>query len=267
MSEVHRPHLQSGYLRSVQFDKRVDGHGNPDWMMSYEVGPKARAEFSAFTRKEQASAVEAEQMALPPLPLAPPTTNPYAASSMGTKEPDEGIVAELTKRGITRKKALQLLSQLQPGRQIIDQLEWGDNVIARAAPGTFRNPPGLLISFIEMNLTPPSYFESTRSRKLREAAQADGVEDRLRSVQLQAAYEEYRKERIEQYIEEELDPDEYKRLFTAQKKDLASRYKSLHLNPTSLAEVAHGAVRTEIMDRIAVLTFEQFVEEQNTAIR
>jgi len=262
MSEVHRPHLQSGYLRSVQFDKRVDAEGNPDWMMSYEVGPKARAEFSAFTRKEQASAAEAEQMALPPVPLAPPATNPDGTSSMGAEEPNKGLLAELTKRGITRKKALQLLLQLQPGQQIIDQLEWGDNVIVRAAPGTFRNPPGLLISFIEMNLTPPSYFESTRSRKLREAAQADGVEDHLRTVQLQATYDEYRKERIEQYIEEELDPDEYKRLFTAQKKSLAARYKSLHLNPTSLAEVAHGAVRTEIMDRIAVLTFAQFLQEQ-----
>jgi S-adenosylmethionine:tRNA-ribosyltransferase-isomerase (queuine synthetase) len=158
---------------------------------------------------------------------------------------------------------LQLLSKLQPGQQVIDQLEWGDDLIARAAPGTFRNPPGLLISFVEMNLTPPSYFESTRSRKLREAVQAEAAADQLRRLQLQSAYEEYRKERIEQYIDEELDPEEYKRLFTAHKKELALKYKSLHLNPTSLTELAHGGVRTEIVDRIAVLTFDQFLQEQN----
>jgi TorA maturation chaperone TorD len=93
--------------------------------------------------------------------------------------------------------------------------------------------------------------------------QAEAAEDQQRRLQLQSAYEEYRKERIEQYIDEELDPEEYKRLFTAHKKELVLNYKSLHLNPTSLTELAHGGVRTEIVDRIAVLTFDQFLKEQN----
>jgi hypothetical protein len=263
MSEVHKPHLHSGYLKSVRFEKRVDPQGNPDWMICYEVGPKAKTEFSAFSKKEQAAMVQAEHMPLPDIPMAPPVAHPDAALPIVGNVLDQELLFELTRRGITRKKATQLLSRLQPGQQVIDQLEWGDNLIARAVPGTFRNPPGLLISFIEMNLTPPSYFESTRSRKLREALQAEAAEEQLRRFQLQSAYEEYRKERIEQYIDEELDPEEYKRLFTAHKKELALKYKSLHLNPTSLAELAHGGVRTEIMDRIAVLTFEQFLQEQN----
>jgi hypothetical protein len=44
MSEVHKPHLQSGYLKSARFEKRVDPDGNPDWMICYEVGPKAKTE-------------------------------------------------------------------------------------------------------------------------------------------------------------------------------------------------------------------------------
>jgi hypothetical protein len=260
MSEVHKPHIKSGYLRSARFEKRLDPEGNADWMICYEVGPKAKAEFSAFTKKEQTAVVEAEHIPLPNLGILPPAPYPDAALPIEPNQLDQELVFELTRRGITRKKATQLLSNLQPGQQVIDQLEWGDNLIAR---GTFRNPPGLLISFIEMNLTPPSYFESTRSRKLREAAQVEAAEDQVRRFQLQSAYEEYRKERIEQYIDEELDPEEYKRLFTVQKKELSVKYKSLHLNPTSLTELAHGGVRTVIMARIALLTFEQFIREQN----
>ena len=162
MSEVHKPHIQSGYLKSIRFEKRVDTDGNPDWMMSYEVGPKARAEFSAFSKKERAAAAEAELLPLPPVPLAPPAPDPDRALPIEAPKLDQTLLTELTRRGISRKKATQLLSNLQPGQQVIDQLEWGDDVIRRAAPGTFRNPPGLLISFIEMNLTPPSYFESSR---------------------------------------------------------------------------------------------------------
>lgn len=262
MSEVHKPHLQSGYLRSVRFEKRVDSEGNPDWMISYEVGPKAKAEFLAFTKKEHAAALEAEYLPLPRVPLAAPAPDPDSAVPIETSKTQEALVLELTTRGISRKKAIHLLARLQPGQEVIDQLEWGDDIIRRAAPGTFRNPPGLLISFIEMNLTPPSYFESSRLRKLRQAAQLAAAEEQARKLQLQSAYEEYRKERIEQYIDEELDPEEYKRLFAAHKRDFAVKYKSLQLNLTSLAELAHGGVRTEIMERIPVLTFEQFSAEQ-----
>ena len=68
---------------------------------------------------------------------------------------------------------------------------------------------------------------------------------------------------VEQYIDEELDPEEYKKLFTAHKKEVASKYKSLQLNPASIGEIAHGSVRTEIMTRIPVLTFKEFSSEQN----
>jgi hypothetical protein len=264
MSEVHKPHLQSGYLKSVHYEKRVDGVGNPDWMMSYEIGPKAKAEFSVFTKKERAAAAEAELLPLPPVPLAPPAADPdNALPIIEAPKIDTALLKELTSRGISRKKATELLSKLQPEQQVVDQLEWGDDLIRRAAPGTFRNPPGLLISFIEMNLTPPSYFETSRTTKLRESARLQAAEEHMRKLQLENAYEDYKRERVEQYIDEELDPEEYQTLYTAHKKEVASKYKSLQLNPMSIAEIAHGSVRTEIMARIPVLTFEEFSKEQN----
>src|SRR5207248_8655860 len=33
MNKVHRPHLRSGYIAGVDFERTVDGDGQPDWIM------------------------------------------------------------------------------------------------------------------------------------------------------------------------------------------------------------------------------------------
>ena len=51
MYKVHRPHVASGYLTTVQYEATTDDDGCPDWLMHYTPGPKARTEFTAFTRQ------------------------------------------------------------------------------------------------------------------------------------------------------------------------------------------------------------------------
>ena len=51
MYKVHRPHVASGYLTTVQYEATTDADGCPDWLMHYTPGPKARTEFTAFTRQ------------------------------------------------------------------------------------------------------------------------------------------------------------------------------------------------------------------------
>jgi hypothetical protein len=51
MYKVHRPHLQSGYLSRVQYAATTDADGQPDWLLHYTPGPKARAEYAAFQRR------------------------------------------------------------------------------------------------------------------------------------------------------------------------------------------------------------------------
>lgn len=53
MYKVHQPHLKSGYLAQVEFEGGFDQEGKPDWIMSYQPGPKARAEYEIFTRKRK----------------------------------------------------------------------------------------------------------------------------------------------------------------------------------------------------------------------
>ena len=50
MYKVHQPHVASRYLAQVQYEATTDIDGHPDWLMHYVPGPKARAEFVAFTR-------------------------------------------------------------------------------------------------------------------------------------------------------------------------------------------------------------------------
>ena len=50
MYKVHKPHLDSDYLKSIRFDQTKDAEGKMDWNMYYTPGPKARAEYNTFSR-------------------------------------------------------------------------------------------------------------------------------------------------------------------------------------------------------------------------
>lgn len=49
MYKIHRLHLQSGYLKRVRYVAAADGDGQPDWKIFYTPGPRAEAEFRAFS--------------------------------------------------------------------------------------------------------------------------------------------------------------------------------------------------------------------------
>ena len=69
---------------------------------------------------------------------------------------DEMLVADLTNRGVTRRRARRLLAAVFPTQDVLRQLEWGDFVIARAAKGTFWNPAGFYVALVRDNLEPPT---------------------------------------------------------------------------------------------------------------
>jgi hypothetical protein len=91
MHKIHATHRQSGYITRVEFEATTDRDGRPDWMMLYTPGPKAKAEFGAFTRKGGPVASEAEP--------AQPESEPEPA----------GLVKELIDRGVTKGVAAELV--------------------------------------------------------------------------------------------------------------------------------------------------------------
>src|SRR5437879_7165313 len=168
MYEMHKSHLDSGYLKSVSIDPATDAEGQPDWMMIYSPGPKARAEFLSFTPR---------QKWLETIESTPPDIEekaPGVAEQEGQgSEADEILLHALIDRGIVEGRARKLLGHISKEQQVIDQLEWADRVIHASKPGTFRNPPGFYFSLIRDNLRPPDTFESSRKQKLnQEAARA-----------------------------------------------------------------------------------------------
>ena len=76
MARIHRPHLKSGYIESVEFEQTTDRDGKPDWLMVYVPGPKARAEFRAFTKRGGPRTLEIEQA-----PPAPRVTRPAGTNA------------------------------------------------------------------------------------------------------------------------------------------------------------------------------------------
>ena len=48
MYKVHRPHLDTGYITQVHYERTTDADGQPDWLLHYTPGPKATAEYAAF---------------------------------------------------------------------------------------------------------------------------------------------------------------------------------------------------------------------------
>jgi hypothetical protein len=63
MYKVYQSHVQSGYLTKVHYEATTDADGQPDWLLHYTPGPKARAEYAAFMR--QPGAVAAAALTLP----------------------------------------------------------------------------------------------------------------------------------------------------------------------------------------------------------
>lgn len=56
--KIHISHKKAGYITSVDFESCIDNDGNADWIMLYEPGPRAIAEFETFTRQGRIQAVD-----------------------------------------------------------------------------------------------------------------------------------------------------------------------------------------------------------------
>ncbi len=84
MYKVHQPHIQSGYLTRVQYEATTADDGQPDWLMHYTPGPKAKAEYAAFMRQpgaDTAAALTLSADADPQDLIATITCDPPAAPS------------------------------------------------------------------------------------------------------------------------------------------------------------------------------------------
>lgn len=58
--KLHRPHIESGYLKAVRYEETADKDGRPDWLIKYTPGKKARHEFKEFTMRKAVQVLPAK---------------------------------------------------------------------------------------------------------------------------------------------------------------------------------------------------------------
>ena len=279
MYKIHREHLKQGYLGKIRYEETQDEEGKPDWIMYYEPGPKARAEYRSFTGDKQQIVDSA-----PTLETTTQTTNltplrrqvsphrqrrlPFKksrlidAESAPVSEPQSGLVAELTKRGIAERKAHQILNAIAEPELILDQLEWGDVQIARSR-GEIRNPAGFYIHLIQQKVQPPLNFETSRRRKLREEAERQKNLQALERMRLEQAYAEHKEQVVNTYIREHLSADDFQKI--VQKKTAESRRTYTKLPEPTIASIAERLARAEVANLVSIPSFEVFCERHPEA--
>lgn len=166
MYKIHAEHRKSGYIARIDYEQTSDSNGHPDWIMLYQPGPKARAEFRAFTKRGGPQMLEAEPLrydAAPapvtlqqsPLPLAAPEPSPQEASLIG--------------HGITPAKAAELARQHDAATidTYIEYLEWE----MKKKPGKIADPAAWLFSAFKDGRGKPKGFKSREERRRDDEAQ------------------------------------------------------------------------------------------------
>lgn len=251
----------------------MDGEDKADWVMHYVPGPKAKAEYHAFTRSGRIAEVIAESAAddqRAATAAAAPKRRAYAPRQRSLRfEPaeegspsDHPLVAGFTKRGIGESKARALLAVADVD-SVMDQLEWGDSVIA-ANRAAIRNPAGFYIHLVSEKVTPPDDFETSRKRKLRETAAAERQRRQADDMRLEQAYHEFRREAIDRYIAGRVPPDQFEGLVSRKS---AERRRQWPLLPAeTIRQMAEREARAEYGKLASVPSFEAFAAEHRGAI-
>jgi len=274
MYKVHRPHLASGYLKTVRYQETADSEGKPDWLIHYIPGPKARAEYHAFSNAGRLPETVIEAGASPegdsqpmmglakrrsPGPRQKRLPFTSTAEGEGHTASDHPALAHLVRRGIGEGKARKLLAGADP-ELVLDQLEWGDHLIA-AKPGQFKNPAGFYIHLVSEKIPPPGEFETSRQRKAREEARAAESMANLRRLELEEAYRAYRAGVVSDHIAANMRPQDMERLVALKVDQRRKDSWSKNLPPQTLREIAEREVRQAIGESLPILTLEAFSEK------
>jgi len=179
MNKVHRPHLKSGYIAKVDSQQTTDSDGKPDWIMFYQPGPKARAEFRAFTKRGLPTVLQIEPSE--PLPLLTPQSH---------------LERDLIRHGIAPPTAKELLNS-HSEEKIQLQVEILDWRLSGKKADKIEDPAAYLVGAIrsETGYAPPKGFVSKAENERRQEAKRD--KERKASEESQRKQREAERERAE----------------------------------------------------------------------
>jgi hypothetical protein len=235
-----------GYLARWDLQKTVDGSNHK---VLFFHGPKFYRD-----RRHRLEAAEAALL----IEDGPGLDVPEPGDSPQPSEQGEGLVGELTRRGVVEVVARRLLRQLSPGQRIQDQLEWGDYVINQD-PARFRNPAGFYVSLLRENVEPPETFATSSRRRAVAERQENERQATEQKAQLESAYADYRRQAVQAYVRSELDPTDYESRVAEKKRILMRKHpQAAQWTPEQLSLYAEAHTCSDLSREISLLSFDQF---------
>lgn len=155
MYKLHRPHLASHYIEKIQFEKIIGAGGEPDWLMIYIPGIRAKGQHVVFQRKPVPRIKHSERDVNQPsfLPEEKPEMFPEPVLTFAPAE--EQLVSTLVQFGVAEAKARTLV---KTHREATEAQIAAYPYRGKGKPK--KNAAGWLIAAIEGNYTlPVAYLE------------------------------------------------------------------------------------------------------------
>jgi hypothetical protein len=252
MYKVHVSHRESGYIAKVDYEETVDSEGCSDWQMFYTPGPKACEEFRAFTKRN----VEHKSLTAPAAKSAARVQKPLQAR-MDLSEAETTLLHAMISRGITEKKALELLADAKTGQDIGAQIEYFDHLQRSDVRCKIASPTGFLVSLIRDNtLVPPNY------RLGRQQGQKPLVSatEEIERARLLGEYEAYQQRQVEKFIKR-MPKEEREALF--QQLRQANQKIFANMTATQLEETTNRTLVLDLKEsgKVPMLTFDKWKKQ------
>jgi hypothetical protein len=195
MYKVHAPHLKSGYLASVEFQEQQTESGEPDWLMLYTPGRKARAEFREASKRPRLRAAKATKPSreTPEAPPAAPVEPQAPALIVEADDTGEQLVSKLMAFHVAEATARELV------RDYRKSVELQLRALPHRQTGKIKELAPWLIQAIKENYELPEGFKSTLEKEeevRRQLAKKEAEQTRQRRREaLRPAYYDFLRER------------------------------------------------------------------------
>jgi hypothetical protein len=160
MYKLHRPHLAAQYIEKIQFEKIISEGGQPDWLMIYVPGIRAKGQHVAFERKPVPRIRHSERDANQPSFLPEDRLELFPESVLTFAPEEEQLVSKLVQFGVVESKARSLVKTHREAAEAqIAAFPYRDVGKPR------KNAAGWLIAAIEGNYTLPiAYLEELEKK-------------------------------------------------------------------------------------------------------
>ncbi len=273
INEIIREHLDSKFISKVEFRAIKEPGKEIDFLIRFYPGRAAKESIarvlSSINRKRFPTGE--------PHRFSRRRTPPNDTKILTTDDSEKGeeqltretsamplitetpFLEELTQRGIFRVQAIKLISAIPPEQheRVGDYIDYWDDI-----PSDKRGP-GLLHSLIQNGDPLPATFESRNQRMARR--EAEERRQRIRAVEerISAAYTEHHRNVIDNFIIADLGTEEFDKRVDGRKMELSVQGGLWeHLSPALADNMARSAVRAEIANTLAIVSFEDFRQRE-----